>query len=356
MRYREAMPDDATSLKEGEILFKLRSTNIAILPRSTNASTDTWSALKPSDACDKKNTQAECIGDLIVKPAAVGDGRYYIALPSNANPFSHTKMSASTIDGDDSIIRSVTVSFDDQTKQVITRTGTGAVAGFAIAGPYGAVGGAMITFIAELASNRTKSVDKYQDLLNSDLICNSDKLNLNDKEAPVKLALILPVVIGLNEAVIVDENNKKSCWHILPNHPSMVKNIVMKEQNKGWLYRVVLGDKPFGAQSRSEYFAKADEPRHNFPVTPCQEAELQITWWQDADIKTKKVNKYIFPIKVANPDLIQVVPLPRAGSINLGTVCGATVSYTTYSGPTIGDDVEAAITAIKNIKAAQKSN
>jgi hypothetical protein len=74
---------------------------------------------------------------------------------------------------------------------------------------------------------------------------------------------------------------------------------------------------------------------------------------KDSDLKDLRFKYHSFPIKVANPDLIQVVPLPRAGSITLGAVCGANVKYDTYSGPTIGDDFDAAVTAAKNIKAAQ---
>jgi hypothetical protein len=372
MLYRKAEPKDAMSLKEGEMLFKLRSTNIAILPGSASAKSasgkasdtqDTSLATKPSEVCKDKKNQADCLADVIVKPIAISDddGSHYIAIPADQSPWSHTGLAATTVDGDNDIIKTVTVSFNDQTKQVITNTGAAAVAGFGIAGPYGAVGGAIIA----LATSTVKAQTLGIDILNinpestniKEIICKSDEVNDEGNiNKPSSINLTLPVVIGLSDAMKVDDD-KKDCWHLLPNNPLIKDNPQGKNQKgNGWLYRVVLGEEPFGAQSPSQYFPKDNKSevrtRHDFPFTACQKAELQIVWWNN--INNGKVTQYAsFPITIANPNYIQVVPLPKAGSINFGTVCGAYVSYTTYSGPTAGDDVDVAITAVKNIKAAQ---
>lgn len=368
MLYREAKPKDAKSLKEGEMLFKLRSTNITILSGAASAKAESVTpardaatsatsasakadATKSSEVCKGKTDPADCLAEVIVKPIAVSDneGGHYIAIPADRSPWSRTGLAATTVDGDNDIIKTVTVSFNDKTKQAIANAGTGAAAGFGIAGPYGAVGGAIIALAASTEKSRAPNI--------KEIICKSDDVKDEDNlTQPDKIKLTLPVVIDLGDAMKVDDN-KKDCWHLLPDNPLIKDNSQKKNQKgNGWLYRVVLGEEPFGAQSPSEYFPKGNkseaQTRHDFPFTACQKAELQLVWWQT--VEDGKITQYAsFPITVANPNYIQVVPLPRAGTITLGTVCGANVSYTTYSGPSAADDVDAAITAIKNVKAAQ---
>lgn len=373
MRYHRAEPVNAASLNEGEMLFKLRSTNITVLPRSASAANNSLDAVAPSDVCKKENKnnknapskpkQADCLANVIVKSTAISDGDYYIAVPGDRNPWTRTGLAATAVDGDDFIIKTVTVSFNDQTKQAITRVGTAAAAGFGIAGPYGAVGGAIIGLAVSMP-DRSRSPEKTppKKELFTNLVCKSDEVTGDNVNNPANIALTLPVTINLREALKGDAGKKDGCWHLLPDNPFKGEN--GNGNGNGWLYRIVLEDKPFGAQRPSSYFAKANdsgEPRHDFPFTPCQDAKLHLVWWstiQDAMLKGSPQNDpkfkyYSFPIKVANPDFIQVVPLPRAGSINLGTVCGATVKYDLYSGPTTGDDFDAAVTAAKNIKSAQ---
>jgi hypothetical protein len=398
MRYHLADEKKDASLKEGEMLFKLRSTNITVLPRSAVAASDKNSldTVEPADICkpdppkpkeekqvgnaagaalstppavkpavsanEKKSAevQADCLVKVTVKSTAISDGDYYIAIPGNWFPWVRTGLAATTVDGDDSIIKTVAVSFNDQTKQAIARAGTGAVAGFGIAGPYGAIVGAIGGLVISLPDRgKVWAEVPLEKVSFTNLICKSDQVRGENVNKPANIALTLPVTIDLRDALKENEGKEDGCWHLLPDNPFAKRNGNAKDINKGngWLYRVTLGDKPFGAQSPSAYFAKANngwEPRHDFPFTACQDAKIHLVWWQtiqdampikDSDLKDLRFKYHSFPIKVANPDLIQVVPLPRAGSITLGAVCGANVKYDTYSGPTIGDDFDAAVTA-----------
>jgi hypothetical protein len=363
MRYFQAAPENTASLKEGEMLFKLRSTNITILPGSACQAKNSLDAATPANACKKNDTRPDvsCIADVIVKTTVISDGDYYIAVPGDRNPWARTGLSAETVDGDASIIKTVTVSFNDQTKQEITRAGTGAAAGFGIAGPYGAIAGAILGAATSLP-DRPKKAEAIKTEKESFInrICKSDKVTADNVNKPDNSALILPVTINLKEALPVDGDDEL-CWHLLPDNP--FADGKGNGKGNGWLYRIVLEDKPFGAQSPSKYFAKdnSGEPRHDFPFTPCQDAKLHLVWWatvqaampEKGSQKDLKFKYNSFPITVANPEFIQVVPLPRAGKIKLGAVCGASVTYDTYSGPTTGDDFDAAVTVAKNIKSAQ---
>jgi hypothetical protein len=353
MLYRKADPKDAMSLKDGEMLFKLRSTDITIVQKSGTDAKDGSGITKPANVCKDKKSQMECLAEVTVKTTASSYGDYYIAVPADDSPFAGTKLAATPLDSDDTLLKSVTVSFNDKTKQAIANAGAGAVVGFGIAGPFGAVVGGVVAGAAS-----TKGLTTPQRRLSlEELICESDKILNKNINTPENIALNLPVVIDLESALKDDEGKEKGCWHLLPDNPFVGKDDSL---GNGWFYRVILKEKPFGAQSTNDYFNEM-KPKHDFPYTPCQDAEIQLIWWSGLKNAVAEIvpnqevefNCYSFPIRVANPNFVQVVPLPKAGSITFGTVCGAYVSYTTYSGPTSGDDVDAVITAVKNIKAVQ---
>jgi hypothetical protein len=347
--YLVASDDDARNPTEGQIIFQLRTTNVTLsAPAAPDGKTPLTSAV---DVCDKKTTPAQCLDGVTAKPTPDSTGNRYLAKPGDRVWFTHTKLAATTVDGNDTLIKSVAVSYNDNTSQVIAAVGTGAVAGFGVAGPYGAVGGALISGIgagvteyeakATLRSNsrefdqlfKGKSTVTPQQEPFTDLICKVDNVDPSAVARP-KLSLVLPVNIDLSAAAKSDTDNPQ-CWHLLGVHPptSNTRNKSNPLTGNGWLYRIVLGKQPFGSDDPQKYFASAN-PKHDFPYTACRTTELDLVWWQTAQLgmpnlgtEAKPIFEYkSYQLTVADPNLVQVAPLPKAGSINLGSVCGADVT------------------------------
>jgi hypothetical protein len=304
----------------------------------------------------------------------------YIAIPADRVWFTHTKLTAKTVDGHDTLLQSVSVSYNDSTPQVIAAVGTGAVAGFAIGGPYGAVGGALISGVAAAAeANYETSLRfppaQFNKLLKdqaiptpqqepfTNLICKADKVDPSTVNRPT-LSLVLPVNVSLSDSENTDTDNRE-CWHLLGVHPpTSSKNAISPSGGNGWLYRMALGTQPFGAEDFQTYFNSANDasnPKHDFPYTACRDAELDLVWWQTAQLgmpnvgaQTKPTFEYkSYPLTVADPAIVQVAALPKTGAVTLGSVCGAAVSYTLYSGGTLGGDISTAVKDASDIKAAQ---
>jgi hypothetical protein len=70
--------------------------------------------------------------------------------------------------------------------------------------------------------------------------------------------------------------------------------------------------------------------------------------------KTYSPVRRFFPIKIANPQYIRLADLPENGSIKLGAVCGAQVTFGSYTGSTNEAVVNAAIKSASDFKAAQE--
>ena len=68
MRYYPAKPENAASLNEGELLFRLRSTNITVLPRTTSEAKNSFEAVTPMDVCKPKETPDTTQQNIPAKP------------------------------------------------------------------------------------------------------------------------------------------------------------------------------------------------------------------------------------------------------------------------------------------------
>lgn len=209
--YRPATADDLKSPVTGAILFKLRTTNILI------GSTEPNKTLATTDLCSGKSTEVDCLSTASVTANVAASGAFYAALPGDTVPFTHTTFTATTQDNNDSLVQSVVVSYNDQTKQVIAGASAGAVGGFALGGPVGAI---FVGVISGAAAAAAAAAEQNAAIANNeksfaDVICASDNVDKTKLAHPATLKLFVPVVIGLN-----DESNADSgCWHLVKEHP-----------------------------------------------------------------------------------------------------------------------------------------
>lgn len=406
------LASDGESLPNGSIRFDLRTTNIALTKsgaQPSGSTTQTGSktsrgisttqspTTKVDDNCPNPIPQGlepwlACLQGVSAPASIEKFGKQtYVAIPNNdVLHLQTTQLSATPVDNDELLIKQVTVVFKDNTKSTITATGEGAVAGFAL-GPYGALAGAFIGFTGAVVTTEAVSPPfPYASV--DDLICrdeSDDSLgagpSFQDKSfATLKPKLALPVVIDFERAK-PRPGPDSDCWHMLPNNtqlwsgkllvPTPAKIHRAPMPGDGWLYRILPGDPPKNTVSRDKYFAfRTDgytEVKGDFPYSACQAITLEVTWWKELDNALSGAKKLyengqvtgsqivVTPIRmsyavtIANPDYIGAVNLPRSGTINLGSVCGAYASLSASSSSVLTDDFDALVKEYGNIKKAQ---
>jgi len=359
--YREANSGDAQKLEDGQAIFRLRTSNLTLSPPApADSKTPPPSSV---DVCPAGTSDPRtCLKTVGVKASAksVKETRYLV-VPADSIPFTKTKLGVSTVDGDDTLMKSVTVSYNDNIKQAISGAAATATALYPLLGPVGAVIGIGAALTLAPSGGGAKGAPPPSTAAErvALLLCKTDQQELegrpkSDLEVQ-SLSLTLPVVL----TVAADESG---CWHFLPQNadPSDAEaKATAGKVGNGWFYQLVYGTAPEDAQAPDAYFkpngAANSGARHDFPYSPCQEATLNIAWWRDlgVDPSKQKIMVKSYPVQIARPDLIQVRALPKAGSITLGSVCGASVSYTAYTGATPKDDVDALIKAATDLKTAQ---
>ena len=384
--YSIATDDDQKNLQDGEILFYLRTTNFLLAPTSMTSAQAV--SASPTDVCKDKKLEAECFTSMGVTATEASEA----PTPTNKQPplisakpgdwywFSHTKLTAATFDNDNTNIKSVTVNFTDNTVQAITAVGTAVTTGAAF-GPAGLVAGVVVGIGGQIISNNGNNMYLDQKIKSpalaklfsdhpkirplSDLICKSDKITDSDINEPKTLSLALPVSVSFENALSTDNGiDGKGCWHLLPTQPSSPDNPPDQDKKKGagWLYRLVLSDPEKGTMSPSAFLdsSNASTAEHQFPYNPCQNVEFDLVWWQTAqagmpDQGASTLNFHVakYDLKAANPALVKGAPLPKAGSILLGSICGAQVNNTTYTGSTIADYATALANLASIIQKAQ---
>ena len=359
-----ALPPATDQLKDGEIYFTLRTTTILI---SSQDSKDT--AIKPvcGGAASQPKVWVDCLNGVSFQPVAASDDRDIFKAAGVKSGFSNTKIYSSSVDGNDLLIKSVNIVFKDNSKQVITDAGAAAVAGFAVAGPVGAIVGAAISVGtgADQTFTYVNPVDGESDW--SGYVCKGERPT--GAVAP-SLSLRLPTVLPLLKERSTEgedpTNFNSACWHPLPT-PS-VGNIVESESPSdfsGWFYRWVKAQPPGMSMPRQDFLNAVDNGTYDdkhFPVTPCQSAELQVTWWTElqsaAKQKTAAQDRFnasaaSYSLRVANPAWVQNIPLPPGGSISLGSVCGASPNASSFASPSVHDSLDAVIGAVASYKDAQ---
>lgn len=372
--YSQAHPEEIEKMTDGEMLFQLRSTNLT-LGTATAANAKPDQHLDVSDACKGAQDWKQCPADVDVASTPVaayapgakdasgnplsfageGDGDPFIARSGNWFPLRKTKFSSTAVDADPLVIKSVAVTYNDATAQVITAAGEGA-AGLSAFGPWAALGGG-------IAGGAFGLLHGFEGFLPEpglpiatdwrDHLCEPDrKLAQDAKISPPngRPTLTLPVVVQLEETQYKGDKDPDSCYHLLPVSPTYP---APNGPWEGWLYRVVLGPViEYPGVSPKDAKAYFDTRGHgDFPVSSCRDAIVQLIWWEAFMSDAKPwISK---PMRVADPRFVDPKPLPKAGAINFGPACGATVSYQTYSGSGLSDDVSSFLKEIGSVKKAQ---
>ena len=279
-------------------------------------------------------------------------------------------LSSTPVGDDETLPKTVTVTWTDNLKNVIATTGTGAATGFMF-GPIGGAVGATVGFVVATATEgnpysvsgmtRGAEADLSPDF--SRYVCDSDKNPSSPDDAVVRVdykkiptsALIpkigLPVVLksGPASEFYVPGESASGCWHPVPNNVAAAVGLVVPgaptmrdpQTGDGWFYRIMTAFPPthntaadeaaklVGPTDTTVWFdAAKKKPLDRFPVSTCEKATVQLTWWSEIahhqhDMLMRGWHQNV---EIANPDSITSVKIPKSGTINFRIGCGA---YTT---------------------------
>jgi hypothetical protein len=305
-----------------------------------------------------------------VTPAAEKSPTYVAVPDDDVLHFFTTELTATRVDGDDLLLKDVSISFKDRRKDIVTATGGAAAAGAAL-GPYGLAAGAVIgfagtTFFEAKAGAQPTVVDKF--------VCDTERPRENGISTPTELTLVLPVTILLDDALVpngdaqMNTPDKEPCWHLLPQHQLAFVRRQSGESEaqysgNGWLYRVRLDDKPAqNSQPVDIYFGPnaVSASKADFPYSTCRKASFDIIWWRELQVAMSgnptapKYTYLSYSITVADPTNVGAAPLPKTGDIQFHTLCGVTTTFSKDSNPSLGSTIDEALKQIKAVQDAEK--
>jgi len=395
--YRPASDADIRTQTDGELLFHLRSTNITVLPPADEKAKP-GDVVAAADVCATADRDWQaCLLDTSVGTTATAAKKTYLATNGNSVPWKTTKLTGTFADDQNTILTGVNVTYNDSSAQIITSAGEGAANGFAF-GPWGAVAGGLVGAVSAgvHALNEPPLLKKVKYI-----VCSTDTVDSKTPPDAQTPKLVLPVTFDLADAA--DDATHSGCWHLLPVHPPTRKYANMPTFS-GWLYRLRLAPVPpvnddgmakdpndtpkiqaafvpasaAITTSTTDYFHADPHPQtsvsadpdaakntiqhSDFPISACHNAQLDIAWWGSlADKEEAALEKLDDPpfayntykLEVADPNYVVLIPLPKTGSIKLGTLCGATVTYSAYTGSTLNSVNDAIAKEAKAIKSAQ---
>jgi hypothetical protein len=377
---------DPTSPGDNEMVFGLRNSTILIsTPPEKKSGDNTVSDKKTRDnnvgnTCNKsyKDVLKKCLSGVIVDPVpSLDTPSFYIAQWKRGTTLSEFN----TINTSPLMLESFSVNYKNPAPGIITAAGTGATAGFAIGGPWGAVIGGLVGAISK--GMDTEKSEPINALFQIDELfpaaCPKDKVYVKDLKTLMgkSAELYLPLTISKG---IPDKPDEQKCWHPLPNRSPKAEDAMENHDKRtlsGWFYRILVRETPDikfppvlpdnldsispPFQKNSDYFATTDpetftKDKTTFPVSACRAVELQITWWEKLDEAVKanaepKLFKY--SLMVADSNYVQVIRLPKEGSILLLPVCGGYASPKPTSS-SAGEVFNAVVQQAQAIKAAQE--
>lgn len=409
-----ASPSVLPQLKDGEILYSLRTTNITLNPPGA----DPTKTVIPADACAGLAKQVagdsrNCLNNVTVVPTpAAFSGAVFRVSGGSSNPFVTVKLSASPVSGQPLLLTSVTVIYNDNSAKVMTGIATGAAAGIPL-GPIGigigafvgGVGGAGLDFSGTIDLQNLTNIGKPQAPpakppapaltrnLYLMLLCKRDATDWVANSIPSSLTLKLPVTVSLtpdslslnHDPLGYKTKETQPCWHALPVLPTGWASAPgsIAPQTSGWLYRIVAAEPPpsqFGTETIADFLTTIGDTTSptsidSLPVTPCQKASVELIWYADAEkslemtfaanpspkVKDIRAANVIvpfaasLPFDVANPFYVQPIDAPKGGSLNFGPVCGGSISYQATA-TTVSDYASAAIAGANTYLQAEKSN
>lgn len=370
-------------------------------------------SIVPAEDTPARPTVSDCTANLQVDAIPASDAGIYHVRGlgfDDGEAFASTKLTSTNIDGTN-VLTSVTITYTDRTAEVITSVGEGIAGGLAF-GPAGAaVGGALAGAVQIVAAEGQQSLQqggKPQAGRLEDYLCPKDRVasgqEINKPDTP---KLMLPIVIDVRTAA---EDNP-GCWHLLPSNP-LDDHVAASGPGNGWLYRLSFGNvgtvpqtheelaagggseavtasnvNDKGGKRTSDYFKAADAvqsgavksvpstaAKNEWPYSRCQAALFELVWWKDMNEQVGKTDKKSLFSKVSpgeqvkvstkavllqqivNPTLVDTITLPeKGGTITLGSMCGASKSYSAYSGSTPGSSYDAVIKEVQSFLTAQKN-
>ncbi len=193
-------------------------------------------------------------------------------------------------------------------------------------------------------SSTTLAISRYP---NSDRVASvaSTAVNLVPKRIE-QVTTLAGTLIQLSAAAVSTEDDELRPFAVELPKESVTKQVSVQ---RGWGYTVEYpnGEERPGTVSFAKDFGSLFENGevNYWPVQACRVAKL--TLFHDH-------RQYVFFATVADPDRIRLQPLPVAGKIELGTVCGASVSGVTSSDPlaAVVDDVTALQQAAQKLSLA----
>jgi len=191
-------------------------------------------------------------------------------------------------------------------------------------------------------------ITKYQ---NTDMV--SSVSSTAENLVPKRLGQLASIVATAIQIGALGVNGQQSSP--LPLQPFIVE--IPKRSgtiNGDWTYTFKYDESspPPGTVSLSTFLENSMNRKVSYwPVPACRSATLVIGRGSDQ-------TRSVFHVTVSSQDAIRLQPLPVKGKIELGSICGATMSGTATADDvaTFSDDLQAVQQAIKTIKDAKKGN
>lgn len=370
--------DGNSAVESTALKFRLPDSTITLAVPS--ASTAQAGAKQPA-TCPATVTNAtwgSCFDNVVAQAApagsAVAPSPVWVATPDDSRNLwlTTTAISGTAIQGQDNIYSLVTIKYSNNVGAVVTGVGSGAAAGFALGGPYGALvlgalGGAGVIAQNAVLTGAIRlpipSEPAPSPSLLADYVCANEPVDIVHASATTpalqKPSISLPIVIKAAnarplapkaelQAVDPLKSMPAACWHNLPNASYMGAPHLIGgadttatrplQNGDGWLFRVIDtdADDPTaqlpGTIAVDQYLPSSG--RSDFPYPACRKVTMQVTWWRELANAIENPGKdgkptpavMSFDTTIADPNYVSVAYVKKGGAINFKSDCGANVS------------------------------
>jgi hypothetical protein len=391
---------DPAPVKANALRFQLSDSSITVAEIATPASDANAStkSVCPAGLNKPDSDWSKCLTGVnthaAMAPAASGAASY-IATPHDAKYLylTSTTLSGATVSGQSLLYSQVTVTYKNNAPAIIAGVGTGAVSGFGVAGPAGAILGGVVGGLIAAPVNGPPNGENQQPFTIANYICvdpDSKNAEINASKfgtANLPLELYLPVTIAAaqgrpyaNQADLSKTDTTigaSTCWHAFPNNHELNQAVLRKAQNTpqaptgprapepgdGWLFRLVSttdpNNPPPGAELMSYYLSHSSG--NDFPYSSCRHAKLQITYWTELAKAVQEVNAHTkasvdvveFDTIVADPEYVYYADVSKGGIINFKADCGANVSMAADT--SVMAAINATVTTTQSIYKAEQT-
>lgn len=405
---------DGDRLPPSALQFYLHESNITLTSARTLDELQKTSATDPKDNCAagldgaKYESWSKCfIGvNAIAAISAPGPtAELHVAIPNDDDSFGYitTSISGTEITSQYYTYSQITVQYKNNVPTAIQNSAGGAAGGFAIAGPGGAIVGAIFGFSTPIWDARQAKLMQAQVpvpaapggrpalTLKNFLCAPNDGVDTDDFKNLKNISLPLPIEIDASQIGLAPPDNLKTvsipsgpgdirggCWSKLPNGSRPIAaNLALldeasekgvssrsAESGDGWLYRIVdetnRGDTLLGDEvEATKYFDQTT--KNTFPYSSCRPVTVEILWWKELDTyisdynvgKTTPSLPHIVKLHSisAYPKIVKLAQIGKGGVINFRPDCGATVSMTPDTSSSA--IINATATAAQTISKAQ---